>query len=68
MQLLQKITENNKLDVKKLAQKALKKAQKRVVIKRHLHQAPILKDPTHSYSGKSVCYDMYIVSKNQKAG
>ena len=50
-------------DSEELLQIALKTAKERVVVKRPLKSAPILKEPQHSFEGNSVRYDLYLVSK-----
>ena len=42
-----------------LFQEALKKARKRVVVKRHRLQPPIFQKPLSSFFGRSVCFDVY---------
>jgi 16S rRNA (guanine1516-N2)-methyltransferase len=44
---------------------ALKRAKKRVVVKRPLYATPLRENPTHTFEGKTARYDMYLSPLNQ---
>lgn len=45
------------VDLLRIARSA---AQRRVVVKRHRHAAPLMEGPVHAHLGKSVRYDVYL--------
>lgn len=52
-------------DQKALFALALKKAGKRVVVKRHRREAPMQKNSLCSFPGRSVCYDVFSPEKRK---
>ena len=59
LRILQTLAQENETETEKLFQECLKKAGKRVVVKRHRLQ-PALKGPLLcSFKGRAVCYDVF---------
>ena len=59
LRILQTLVHEDKPETKKLFQECLKKAQKRVVVKRHRLQTPLKGPLLCSFKGRAVCYDVF---------
>ena len=59
LRILQALAKDEKSETRELFQECLKKAIKRVVVKRHRLQTPLKGPLLCSFKGRAVCYDVF---------